>query len=208
MEITPTVRIPSATRTNRHSKLSGDLVSIIDVRVLPEFFDQGLGERRGVRAAVAGVLHDHGDRDLGVFGRRIGHEPGVVTELLGDGLLVLADLAGPRAHCLGRPRLAGDRDETGARAAAGSVQDDLLQRILQETERALLQRYAPALHRRKLLEPPGRALTDGPDQPRPVERPSVGDGADRDGHLEWRDGYVAMPDGRRDCFARVPRLFP
>src|SRR5712692_2201875 len=152
MEITPNARIPSATRTNRHSKLSGDLVSIINVRVLPVFFDQGLGDRRCVRAAVAGVLYDHGDRDLGIFGWRVGHEPGVVTELLGDGLLVRADLAGPYAHRLGRPRLAGDRDELGARPAAGAVQDDLPQRILQEMESALLQRHGPALHRRKLLE--------------------------------------------------------
>src|SRR2546430_13385504 len=97
MEITPSARTPSATRTNRHSKLSGHLVSIIDVRVLPVFFDQGLGDRRGVRAAVADVLHEDGDRDLGIFGRRVGYEPGVVAELLGNGRPLGTDLAGPRA---------------------------------------------------------------------------------------------------------------
>src|SRR5713101_190177 len=208
MEITPNARIPSATRTNRHSKLSGDLVSIIDVRVLPVFFDEGLGDRRGVRAAVAGVLHKHSDRDLGLFGRRVGYEPGVVTELLGNGLLVGAELGDPRGHCLGRPRLAGDRDGPGARPAAGTVQDYLPQRILQEMESVLLQRRGPAFHRWKLLEPPGRALTDGPDQPRPVERPSGGDGPDRDGDLERCEGDVTLPNGDGDGLADVPRLFP
>src|SRR5207244_8766437 len=124
MEITPNARIPSATRTNRHSKLSGDLVSIIDVRVLPVFFDQGLGDRRSVRAAVAGVLHEHGDRNLGIFGRRVSHEPGVVAELLGNGLLIAAGLAGPRAYRLGCPCLAGDRDVLGAPSAPGDVRAD------------------------------------------------------------------------------------
>src|SRR5438105_15655481 len=125
MEITPNARIPSATRTNRHSKLSGDLVSIIDVRVLPVFFDQGLGDRRSVRAAVAGVLHDHGDRNLGIFGRRVSHEPGVAAELPGNGLLIGAGLAAPRAYRLACPCPAGDRDELAARPAGVAVQDDL-----------------------------------------------------------------------------------
>src|SRR6266540_1245955 len=80
--------------------------------------------------------------------------------------------------------------------------------VLPEIERALVQRHWPAFHRRILLEPPGRPLPDGPDQPRPVEHPSVGDGPDRDGHLERCDGDVALPNGGGDGLAGVPLLFP
>src|SRR5687768_6444356 len=95
-------------------------------KLLVDFFRHG----RCRLAAVPAVFDQNGDRDLGLFHRRIGHEPGVIAVKIAQ--LFALEIGAFHFDHLRRASLAGDENNRRSRRAAGAARamDDVGQRFL------------------------------------------------------------------------------
>ena len=164
-------------------------------------------DRRGGRAAVAAVLHQHGERDLRVVGGGVGDEEGVVAVALLHALLVVL-LARLHADHLGGAGLAGHevgRALGGAhRRAARARHVD--HRRLHQLDVLGLDRERLAVSHRQLADLLRARVLHGAHQPRVHRRAAVGEGGHGGGQLQGRGEPVALPDAHADGVARVPLL--
>ena len=165
--------------------------------------DDPPGQGGGVFTAVAAVLHQDGYGHLGVVGRGVGHEPGVI--FLAPGLLLFGIIPIDGDH-LGRAGFAGHLDVGQAGGLGRAVVDHPHQGLPHRLQSG---RAGPQAGLHLGLGPvenlPGRAFHLFHDIGF-IDVAAVGNGRHHPGHLDGSGEIVALADGYRDRIAFAPGL--
>ena len=165
--------------------------------------DDPPGQGGGVFTAVAAVLHQDGDGHLGVGGRGVGHEPGMILHPPGSLLFGIIPIDGDH---LGRAGFAGHLDIREAGGLSGAVVDHPHQGLAHRLQSG---RAGPQS---------GLHLGLGPVENLPgrtfhllhyigfIDGAAVGNGRHHPGHLDGSGQIVALADGYQNRLAFVPGL--
>ena len=152
---------------------------------------------------MAAVLHQYRHGHLGVVGRGVGHEPGVILHPPG---LLLFGIILIQGDYLGRAGFAGHLDVGQAGGLARAIVDHPHQRLAHHLQ---IGRAGPqaGLHLGLGLKEnlPGRAFHLLHDIGF-IDGAAIGDGCHHPGHLDGSGQIVTLADGYRDRIAFVPGL--